>query len=71
MHRVRDAGRGFSLPVFSMLFTALAVGNAYAADVNLSATGGNGKVDLSWAASSDIRDVQVMRDTDFFREGGL
>jgi len=50
-----------------MLFMALAVGTAYAGDVKLNAVGGNGKVDLSWTVSGDIRAVQVMRDTDSSR----
>ncbi|MDD1623104.1 MAG: Ig-like domain-containing protein [Methylococcaceae bacterium] len=40
------------------------MGNAHAAEVTLSATGGNGKIDLSWTVNGNLRGVQVMRDTD-------
>jgi len=47
-----------------MLIFMFGMGNAYAADVRLSATGGNGKIDLSWTVNGNLRGVQVMRDTD-------
>jgi pectin lyase len=45
--------------------SALAIaGNVQAATVSLGATAGDGKVVLSWSASGNLRNAQVMRDTD-------
>ncbi|MDD1621410.1 MAG: Ig-like domain-containing protein [Methylococcaceae bacterium] len=47
-----------------MSVAMLGMGSVRAADVRLSATGGNGKIDLSWTVNGNLRGVQVMRDTD-------
>jgi len=39
--------------------------------VNLSAVGGDGKIDLSWAVTGNIRTIQVIRDTDADPAGRL
>jgi len=59
--RVRSSWRHAALAMF--VFTA-GMGGVRAADVSLSATGGNGKIDLSWTVNGNLRGVQVMRDTD-------
>jgi len=48
----------------AMFIATFGMGNAHAADVGLSAKGGNGRIDLSWTATTNLRAVQVMRDTD-------
>jgi len=48
----------------TMFVAMLGMGSAHAADVRLSATGGNGRIDLSWTVTGNLRGVQVMRDTD-------
>lgn len=50
--------------VSTIVSTLVLVGNAYATSVTLGAIGGAGKIDLSWTVSGDLRNVQVMRDTD-------
>jgi len=47
-----------------MFLAMLGVGSARAADVSLSATGGDGRIDLSWTVNGNLRGAQVMRDTD-------
>jgi len=59
--RVRFSWRHAALAMF--VFTA-GMGSVRAADVSLSATGGNGRIDLSWTVNGNLRGVQVMRDTD-------
>lgn len=47
-----------------MFATTAGASDVYAASVTLGATGGDGKVALSWTVSGSLRGVQVMRDTD-------
>jgi len=43
---------------------AFGIGGVRAADVTLNAAGGDGRIDLSWTTTDNLRGVQVMRDTD-------
>jgi polygalacturonase len=58
------------LAVFAVILS-MGSGSAFAAGVTLGATGGDGKVALSWTATVDIKGLQVMRDTDANPSGRL
>ena len=61
---VREASFVPRFLVFSIFALDLAAGNVCAATVDLSAAGGDRKVDLSWTVAGSLRGIQVMRDTD-------
>jgi GH35 family endo-1,4-beta-xylanase len=57
----------FQFLVYAFVLTALSVSNGLAASsatLELSATGGDGRVDLEWTAAGNLNYVQVYRDTD-------
>lgn len=67
MDLVRSFWRVSRFPVFAAFSISLLIGDVFAASsatVSLSATGGDGEVDLSWTVSGNLRYAQVYRDTD-------
>lgn len=66
---MKDKGIGRVLsqrlgPVLLGATLGMMSGTVLAADVRLSTTRSDGRIDLSWTVSGDLRYVQVMRDTD-------
>jgi hypothetical protein len=66
--KLRSWSRYVALAMFALLFGMGGVctyaANSQTTGVTLSAAGGNGRIDLSWAVIGKIRSIQVMRDTD-------
>jgi hypothetical protein len=59
---VENSSRNIAPAIFATVLGLGSVG-AYA-DVSLNATGGDGKVTLSWTTTDNLRGIQIYRDTD-------